>query len=127
MSPKIHLLFSALVLVPIGMAYGLLSPWVDVYLFDHEIASVDQKQILKAIMGLYFAMAGFWAYAAFNSEYQRVATLTNVVFMGGLAFGRLLSFGIDGLPSFCLVFGFLGEVFLAAWGIYNLRKVKGGG
>ncbi|MEI9911962.1 MAG: DUF4345 family protein [Bacteroidota bacterium] len=49
----------------------------------------------------------------FKKQYWQAATISNIVFMGGLAAGRLISFIIDGIPSVTLVIGFFGETLLA--------------
>lgn len=53
-----------------------------------------------------------------------MATVTNVLFMSGLGFGRLISLALDGTPSLKFLIGMLLEFLLAAWGIYNLNLYK---
>jgi hypothetical protein len=40
---------------------------------------------LRAVAGLYLALAAFWLYAAFNDKYIDTALLTAILFAGGLA------------------------------------------
>jgi len=44
--------------------------------------------------------------------------------MAGLAFGRLISFVTDGIPSHVLVIGFFVETMLAALSYRNWKKYK---
>jgi hypothetical protein len=48
----------------------------------------------------------------------------NIVFMGGLAAGRLLSLVVDGVPSLYFLAGLLVELLFAFWGLRNLKKYK---
>jgi hypothetical protein len=51
-----HLLFSSIVLLPIAITYGI-SPDIQIpFGISFSIESVDLKNILRAIMGLYLAM-----------------------------------------------------------------------
>ncbi len=79
--------------------------------------------MMRATMGLYLAIAGFWIVGIVNKKYWRIATIFNVVFMGGLAFGRVLSFLFDGFSSQFLI-GLLLEVILLIWGLFNLGRYK---
>ena len=55
----------------------------------------------------------------------RAALLSEVVFMTGLALGRLLSLLVDGIPSLLLIIYLLLEVSFAAIGVYLLRQSTG--
>ncbi len=74
-------------------------------------------------MGLYLGFSFFWILGAINNTYWKAATLSNIIFMGGLAFGRLLSFALDGI-SYQYILGLILEVFFMILGVYNLKKTK---
>jgi hypothetical protein len=54
---------------------------------------------LRAVTGLYLALAAFWLYSAFNDKYRDAALLTAILFAGGLAAGRCVSLIVDGQPA----------------------------
>ncbi len=115
---NLHLYIS----VPIVIAVALLYGFQPQMLFDIQPNSVDEHNVYKAVMGIYLAFAFFWWYGVVHNHYWKAATISNVFFMLGLAFGRLLSFAIDGIPSNVLLIGFFGEVVLAVYGIVQLKK-----
>ncbi len=55
---------------------------------------------------------------------MRTALISEIVFMSGLAAGRLLSLILDGWPSLILIAYAVAELLLAGWGIYCLRSIK---
>lgn len=123
MSKKLHLAISALIILAMGLTYGMYPDKILPFLFDFSAESVDLKNVFRALGGLYVTMAMFWIFGLVNPKYRDQATLTIVLFMGGLAFGRAISFLIDGV-SIPFVRGFIIELLLAIWGIFNLRKTK---
>ncbi len=74
------------------------------------------------MMGLYLGMVAWWVTGVLKPQYWRAATITNVLFMLGLASGRILSLIADGIPSVYFIVGLGLELLLAAWGIGNLYK-----
>jgi len=121
MIKNLQLLISALVVIGAAIFYGG-SPEVFLPLvFEFEVLDVDLKNIFRSILGLYLAFAGYWLYALYRPQLWRTATWSNVLFMGGLGFGRLLSYLFDGYsePYFT---GMLLEFGMMAWGLYNLKK-----
>jgi hypothetical protein len=91
-------------------------------LFDIEVESIDLKQIFRATMGLYLGMVVFWLIGISKPHYWRIATISNVLFMIGLASGRIISLLLDGIPSISFSVGIALELSLALWGIINLKK-----
>lgn len=73
-------------------------------------------------MGLYLGMAVFWLIGIFKPSHWRIATMSNVLFMIGLALGRIISLITDGIPSIPFSIGLALELTLALWGIKNLNK-----
>lgn len=115
---KIHLIISLIVVVPISFIYGFYS---DVLTGIH-LNTVDEYNIFKAIMGLYLAFSILWVLGVFMTKYLKLALITNVVFMLGLGFGRLIGLMADGMPSVGFVFGTFGELFLGFYGVWVLKS-----
>ena len=59
-----------------------------------------------------------------GGELMRTALISEIVFMSGLAAGKLLSLFLDGWPSPILITYTIAELLLAGWGIYCLRSSK---
>lgn len=70
------------------------------------------------------AMAAFWCIGIIKSRFWVAATWSNILFMGGLAFGRMISLILDGKPSEPFMAGLVLEIILSGWGLINLRKSK---
>lgn len=119
---NLHLATSVVIIIPVALAYGALPNIVLPELFDFAVSATDLSNIFRAMMGLYMAMAAVWVTGIFTPKYWASATITNIVFMGGLAAGRLISLCIDGKPSWFLSGGLVLELALMAWGLINLRK-----
>jgi thiol:disulfide interchange protein len=110
--------------LPIAITYGIAPDFTLPNFFDFKIETADLKNIFRAIMGLYMSMIALWVIGIFKSQYWLIATVTNVFFMSGLGFGRLISLVLDGTPSLKFFIGMLLEFLLAAWGIQNLKRYK---
>lgn len=117
---NLQLALSAFVVISVSFVYGGNPGVFMPYVFGFEVVDMDLKNILRAVMGLYLAMGGFWVYALVHQKYWKTASLINILFMGGLAFGRLISSIFDGVSPQFLV-GLLLEFIFMLWGIYNLK------
>lgn len=117
---KIHLFISVLIVVPVSIIYGF-NPDSQ---FNIHLNTIDEHNFFKAIMGLYLGFSLLWIIGFFKTNYLKLALVTNMVFMLGLGFGRLLSLVLDGAPTFGYLFGTLGELFLGVYGIWVLNKYK---
>jgi hypothetical protein len=60
----------------------------------------------------------------FQTILLAVATISNVLFMIGLALGRIVGLIMDGIPSISFSIGLGLELILALWGIKNLSKYR---
>jgi len=119
---RIFLLVAAVGLTPIALSYGLAPSSSLDYLFGLPIDSVNGRHIFRAIMGLYLALAGFWVGGAFSESLTRPALLSLVIFMLGLAAGRILSLVVDGPPHW-LLWAYLGlEIAFGLVGLSLLRS-----
>ena len=117
---NLHLIISILIVVPVALVYGFQPD----LLFDVTIKSIDEANIFKAIMGLYLCFSALWMLGIFKPNYWYAATIANIIFMLGLAFGRIVSLIIDGLPTLIFSVGTIGELVLAFFGIYQLIKLQ---
>lgn len=117
-----HLLLSSVIVAVAALAYGLSPSTILPKLFDFQIVTTDLSNLFRAIMGLYLAFALFWLAGCFNPNLWRAATLSQILFMSGLAAGRIVSLLFDGMPSSLFSFGTIGEVILAAFGYYQIKK-----
>jgi hypothetical protein len=118
---NLQLFISALVVVSAALFYGGSPDDFLPLLFDFDTQNTDLRNILRAIMGVYLAFASFWIYALFRPTYWRPATLSNILFMGGLGSGRLISFFLDGYSEVYFP-GMLMEFGMMVWALFNLKK-----
>ncbi|MEO6456287.1 MAG: DUF4345 domain-containing protein [Ginsengibacter sp.] len=123
-SKNLHLIISAIIITVISFIYGLFPNKLLPELFDFNVESVDLKHFFRAIMGLYLAMVVLWITGILKPFYWRIATISNVFFMIGLALGRIISLAVDGIPSITFSVGLALELTLAFWGIRNLKNTK---
>lgn len=121
-SKNLHLIVSIIVIIPIALAYGLYPQKILPLLFDFRVDTINLANIFRAMMGLYLGMSVIWIVGIIKPEFWVTATITNITFMGGLAFGRLVSLILDGVPGIYFLVGFVLESALAVWGLKNLKK-----
>lgn len=119
---NLHLIISTIILIPVALGYGIEPKTVLPMLLNITVETVDMLNISRAIMVLYLAMSALWLMGIYNEKYWFTATITNVFLMGGLACGRILSLVLDGVPSPIFLFGTLGEMVLAIFAFYQLKK-----
>ena len=117
---NLHLIISILIVVPVALVYGFQPD----LLFDITIKSIDEANIFKANMGLYLCFSVLWILGILKQNYWYAATIANIIFMLGLALGRVISLIIDGLPTLIFSVGTIGELVLAFFGIYQLIKLQ---
>ena len=120
---NVHLGLSAVIVFGVSFIYGGNPAKILPLFFDFEVSNLELKNIFRAIMGLYIGFASYWILGIFKSAYWKSATISNVIFMGGLAFGRIVSTIFDGV-SLQYTIGLFLEVFVMIWGIYNLKTEK---
>lgn len=122
-SPHFYLLLSALGVAIIAVSYGAAPARVLPWLLDVDVEGTNLRHVFRAVMGLYLAMAALWTAGAMRPRLTRAALISEVVFMAGLAFGRIISWLVDGTPS-PLFIAYLGlELVFAVWGVTLLRKL----
>ena len=123
---RVFLLAASVGLFPIALSYGVNPQVILPALYDFEVSTTDLTHIFRAIMGLYLALIIFWLLGAFRPALTVPALWSLVVFMLGLAAGRIVSLLVDGTPHWLLstflaleiCFGLCG-----AW-LISTRKLK---
>jgi hypothetical protein len=121
---NLHLAISAIIITIISLVYGLFPHEILPRFFDFKVDSIDLKQIFRATMGVYLGMAVLWVIGIFKPSHWKIATISNVIFMSGLAAGRIIGLIMDGIPSISFSAGLGLELTLALWGIINLNKYR---
>ena len=120
---KILLVGSFITIIIIGALYGVSPSWfVETFLKDTAVPSVDQSHIFRAVMTLYFGLGLFWLYAAFSDKYRDAGLLILAIFCGALVSGRIISVIMDGAPSPLLVLYIFMEAALVPASIWLLKK-----
>lgn len=122
MQQNIHLLLSSVIVIVAALMYGLSPSTVLPRLFDFQVLTPDLSNVFRAIMGLYLAFALFWVVGMLRSTLWKAATLSQILFMGGLAAGRIISLSIDGWGSVLFSLGTIGEVVLCLFGVFQYLK-----
>jgi hypothetical protein len=119
---QLFLLSTAAGLIPIALSYGLLPQKSLAYLFQISVTNTNETHIFRAVMGLYIALLSFWIIGALRIQLRQAALLSLVVFMLGLAIGRVISLLVDGLPNWLLVVYMVVEFISAFIGLMLLKK-----
>ncbi|MFD0861472.1 DUF4345 domain-containing protein [Sungkyunkwania multivorans] len=122
-SKNLHLGISAAIVLGVSLIYGANPNKILPMFFEFRVDNLELKNIFRAVMGLYIGFAVYWIIGIRRSEYWRSATISNVIFMGGLAFGRLLSTIVDGVSTQYTI-GLILEFIMMFWGLYNLKEGK---
>lgn len=121
---NLHLGLTSITVIGVGLTYGINPSTVLPFFFDFKVETVDLNNVFRVVMGLYLGLAIYWMVGVFKPEHWRNATLISTIFMGGLAFGRIISIIIDGIPSAPFSIGTALEIIFMIWGINNLTTQK---
>ncbi|MEM1433202.1 MAG: DUF4345 domain-containing protein [Pseudomonadota bacterium] len=115
------LILVGVALAPVAFAYGIVPEVTMPLLFDVDASEVGVRNIFRAVMGLYLALAGFWILGGVRPALRRGALWSLIMFMSGVGAGRSLSMVLDGWPHPLLVFFTGVEVLVALAGVVLLR------
>lgn len=115
-------MLAAIGLVPIALFYGLAPSITLPYLLGFPVEGLQQTHVFRAIMGLYLANVAFWISGALIPSLTRPALWALLVFMAGLASGRVISLLVDGTPNFVLLFFLGAEIVFGTLAAINLKK-----
>ena len=119
---RFYLIFSAAGLIVVALSYGVAPAAVLPKMFNLAVEGTDLTHVFRAISGLYLAMIALWVFGAFRPNLTRSAVIAEVVFMFGLAFGRVVSIVVDGVPSILLIGYTVAEIAMGTLGILILKK-----
>ena len=119
---KALLLFVSVGLIPIALGYGLVPDKSMSSLFNISVTETNLAHILRAVMGLYLGLVVFWFIGAFNPRLRLTALYSLVVFMLGLAAGRILSVIVDGIPHWLLLVYLVLELLFGILGLILIKK-----
>lgn len=119
------------VLTLIGAGVMMLIPGV-LYIFNPQMMLADAGMQLRSVNefhvirtaygGAFLGTAAVFFMGAWRSELRRGALLAVVLLLGGYAFGRLVSMGLEGAPA-PLYFGILSaELVFVALALLSLRR-----
>jgi Domain of unknown function (DUF4345) len=118
---NLHLGLSSVIVILAGLMYGFNPGKILPIILDFDVETVDLKNVFRAIMGLYIGLAFYWINGILKPAHWPSATKVCTIFMGGLAFGRIISIIIDGIPSLVFAIGTVLELAFMIWGVYNLQ------
>jgi hypothetical protein len=124
-SIRFYLLLSAVGLLPIALSYGVDPNRILPKLLQIHPVEGGVIHIFRAIMGLYLATIVLWVLGAIRGgRLMRTALIGEIVFMAGLAAGRILDLLVAGWPSPMLIAYTVSELVLAAWGVVCLKQLE---
>ncbi len=115
---NLHLTISIFIVFNIALIYGFKP---DLW-FDVKVLTIDELNIYKAIMGVYIAFSFLWFVGITKEKFWQTATISNFLFMFGLAFGRILSIIFDGIPSTIFLLGTIGELTLGFYAFHQFKN-----
>lgn len=119
---QIFLLIVAVGLLPITISYGLMPQKSMNYLFNLTVSDPNLIHIFRAIMGLYLALSIFWIIGVYKIQLRNAALYSLIVFMFGLAAGRILSLIIEGIPHWLLIVYLFLELSFGTIGVLMVKK-----
>jgi len=123
---RAYLIISCVAVAIIALLYGISPTWYASNFLGITSQNPNVAHILRAVTGLYLALAAFWLYSAFNDKYTNTAVLTTILFAGGLAAGRFVSLILDGQPApVLLLYGAMElAVVLVGYWIFKLPEKR---
>jgi hypothetical protein len=119
---QIYLLVCAVGIIPIALSYGLAPQTSLGFLFGIDVPAPNGVHIFRAVMGLYLALAVFWFIGFRKVSVRQSAIWSAVIFMLGLAAGRVLSLLVDGPANWLLETYLLLELAFGGVGILMLMR-----
>jgi len=120
---NLNLLLSGVVVIMAGVVYGDHPTYVMPELLGFEVEDLELKNTLRAVMGIYMGVGIFWILGSIKANLWYGAIFCNMLFMGGIFFGRIVSTLFDGVsplftPALIL------ELLFFGWALYNLKNYK---
>lgn len=120
--PTIFLLWAAFGLTSIAFSYRVNPNLSIPHYSGFPIERVNKAHIFRAVMGLYLGQTGFWVIGAIKPKLTLASLWSVVIFMWGLALGRILSVIVDGIPNTRLLVNLLLEIAYGLVAVVIIRK-----
>lgn len=114
---KSLLLIMAIGLVPIALGYGFMPEKTLTLLYGFDVSNVNLKHIMRAVMGIYFGQIIIWTLGFSKPSLRRPAMHCLVVFVLGVAGGRMISFIIDGMSHWSFTVYLILELIIGLFGL----------
>tara|TARA_B100001057_G_C22511089_1_gene817913 strand:- start:9 stop:392 length:384 start_codon:yes stop_codon:yes gene_type:complete len=118
------LIFSAVGVFPVALAYGAYPNFSLPLLYNIEITSNNLSNVFRAVMGLYVAFNIFWVLGALNSSLKLSAMWSLFIFYSGAGAGRVLSIIFDGAPDIIFMLYLIIEILGSAISFWLIRGFK---
>ena len=118
------LIFSAVGVLPVALAYGAYPSFSLPLLYNIEITSNNLSNVFRAVMGLYVAFNIFWVIGALNLSLRLSALWSLFVFYTGAGAGRVLSIVLDGTPDVIFMLYLILEIFGSAISFWLIRGFR---
>ena len=118
-----------LILVSVGvfsaaLGYGIVPSKSLPFMYGISLTNKNMANIFRAVTGLYVAFAVFWFFSAFHIELYFSAILSLILFMSGIAFGRIASIILDGLPDKIILGYLIVELVLLSMGYFLILGIS---
>ena len=115
-----------LILVSVGvfsaaLGYGIVPSKSLPFMYGISLTNKNMANIFRAVTGLYVA---FGFFSAFHIELYFSAILSLILFMSGIAFGRITSIILDGLPDKIIVGYLIVELVLLSMGYFLILGIS---
>ena len=120
----IFLIFVSVGVFSAASGYGVFPSKSLPFLYGISLTNKNMANIFRAVTGLYMAFAVFWFLSAFHIELYFSAILSLILFMSGIAFGRIASIILDGLPDIIIVGYLIMELVLLSMGYFLISGIS---
>ena len=118
------LIFSAVGVFPVALAYGAYPSISLPLLYDIEITNNNLASVFRALMGLYIAFNIFWFIGALNQLLRISALWSLFIFYTGAGAGRVLSIAFDGMPDTIFIIYLILEILGSATAYWLVRGMQ---
>ena len=118
------LIFSAVGVFPVALAYGAYPSISLPLLYDIEITNNNLASVFRALMGLYIAFNVFWFIGALNQLLRISALWSLFIFYTGAGAGRVLSIAFDGMPDTIFIIYLILEILGSATAYWLVRGMQ---
>ena len=118
------LIFSAVGVFPVALAYGAYPSISLPLLYDIEITNNNLASVFRAVMGLYIAFNIFWVIGVLNQSLRLSALWSLFIFYTGAGAGRVLSITFDGMPDTIFIIYLILEILGSGTSYWLVRGMQ---